>query len=194
MRRISIALAAIAGALGLTAQSAQATPITFIETVNASGMLGADVFSDALVTFTGTADTTDVVGAYQISHLPISVDVAGLGSAAFTDDFLLYANNNGPNIGMGDITTGLALLYVGGPLGGYDLQSNFSLTGISQKNLGASYNTTAGAFSFRTTAETATFQAQLGAVPEPAAWALMISGFGLAGAALRRRRAAFAPA
>lgn len=28
-----------------------------------------------------------------------------------------------------------------------------------------------------------------GAVPEPAAWALMIGGFGLAGAALRRRRA-----
>lgn len=28
-----------------------------------------------------------------------------------------------------------------------------------------------------------------GAVPEPAAWALMISGFGFAGAALRRRRA-----
>jgi hypothetical protein len=26
------------------------------------------------------------------------------------------------------------------------------------------------------------------AVPEPAAWALMIAGFGMAGAALRRRR------
>ena len=31
-----------------------------------------------------------------------------------------------------------------------------------------------------------------GAVPEPATWALMIGGFGLAGSALRRRRAAFA--
>ena len=31
-----------------------------------------------------------------------------------------------------------------------------------------------------------------GAVPEPATWALMIGGFGLAGAALRRRRAAVA--
>ncbi|MGL4541677.1 MAG: PEPxxWA-CTERM sorting domain-containing protein [Polymorphobacter sp.] len=31
-----------------------------------------------------------------------------------------------------------------------------------------------------------------GAVPEPASWALMIAGFGLTGAALRRRRAAFA--
>lgn len=31
-----------------------------------------------------------------------------------------------------------------------------------------------------------------GAVPEPATWALMLSGFGLAGVAMRRRRAAFA--
>ena len=36
--------------------------------------------------------------------------------------------------------------------------------------------------------------ASAGAVPEPAAWALMISGFGLAGAALRRRRGALAQA
>ena len=34
-----------------------------------------------------------------------------------------------------------------------------------------------------------TYDAPSAAVPEPAAWALMISGFGLAGAALRRRRA-----
>jgi hypothetical protein len=33
---------------------------------------------------------------------------------------------------------------------------------------------------------------QLAVVPEPAAWALMILGFGVAGASLRRRRAAFA--
>ena len=32
----------------------------------------------------------------------------------------------------------------------------------------------------------------IAAIPEPTTWALMIGGFGLAGAALRRRRAAFA--
>jgi hypothetical protein len=31
--------------------------------------------------------------------------------------------------------------------------------------------------------------AQQAGVPEPASWALMIGGFGLAGASLRRRRA-----
>lgn len=37
-----------------------------------------------------------------------------------------------------------------------------------------------------------TVVATLGGAPEPAAWALMISGFGLAGVSLRRRRAATA--
>src|SRR5688572_28826003 len=34
--------------------------------------------------------------------------------------------------------------------------------------------------------------ADIGAVPEPATWALMIGGFGMAGAMLRRRRMALA--
>ncbi|THD64539.1 MAG: PEP-CTERM sorting domain-containing protein [Phenylobacterium sp.] len=38
----------------------------------------------------------------------------------------------------------------------------------------------------------ASSDAQAGGVPEPSAWALMIAGFGLTGAALRRRRAAVA--
>ena len=37
--------------------------------------------------------------------------------------------------------------------------------------------------------ETCNLQLGAGGVPEPATWALMISGFGLAGATLRRRRA-----
>ncbi len=42
---------------------------------------------------------------------------------------------------------------------------------------------------------TATFtQTVTGGVPEPASWALMIGGFGMAGAALRRRRTAVAAA
>ena len=37
-----------------------------------------------------------------------------------------------------------------------------------------------------------TFDGKSGGVPEPATWAMMIAGFGLVGATLRRRRAAFA--
>lgn len=45
-----------------------------------------------------------------------------------------------------------------------------------------------------TGASTGTVERLGGAVPEPATWALMIGGFGLAGATLRRRRAAMAAA
>lgn len=36
------------------------------------------------------------------------------------------------------------------------------------------------------------FDTVVAAVPEPASWAMLITGFGLAGSALRRRRAAIA--
>jgi hypothetical protein len=81
-------------------------------------------------------------------------------------------------------------LFVGGFPGGYDLKSDYSLTGRAIVDAGDTYNTAAGTFSFRGVAETATFQAELGGVPEPATWALMIAGYGLAGAALRRRAVA----
>jgi PEP-CTERM motif len=192
MSRIAWRIAGLATAALLAASAAQATPITFTETVTGSGLLGGDSFTNAVVTFTGTADTGDVVGAYQISHLPLSVDVADLGSADFTDDILLFANSVSSDIGFGDTTTGFALLFVGGFPGGYNLQSDFSLTGPAIVNPGQSSGTTAGAFLFSSTAETAVFDAKLSPTPEPAAWALMIAGFGLTGVALRRRRAAIA--
>ncbi len=62
---------------------------------------------------------------------------------------------------------------------GYDFKTDFKLTG--DLNL-------SGAFS--TSGEQNKVDILIGnAVPEPGAWALMIGGFGLAGAALRRRRA-----
>lgn len=192
MSKHALLATALASAALMSAQRAQATPITFTETVIGSGTLDGEVFSDALVTFTGAADTTQVIGHSQISHLPIEVDVAGVGSDTFTDDFLVFANDvANTNIGFGDVTNNLALMYVAGPVNGYDLKSDFSLTGGVIKNLNADYATTGGDFSFSGTAEVATFRAELGsATPEPAAWALMITGFGLTGAMLRRRRGA----
>ncbi|KAB7644826.1 esterase-like activity of phytase family protein [Polymorphobacter fuscus] len=48
-------------------------------------------------------------------------------------------------------------------------------------------------YSFAVTgADAASFSASLFAVPEPSSWAMLIAGFGLTGAAMRRRRAAIA--
>lgn len=190
MRKTFLLLAAGAGALSLAAGAANATPITVTGSVIGTGSLGGDVFTDALVTFKALTDTDDVIGAFQINNIPLDVTVAGLGSAAFTDSMAVVANPNplAQDIGFGDFSNGFALLFVGGFPGGYDLKSNYTLTGNSIFNVGKTYGTTGGDFSFRSTAETATFTATLGAVPEPAAWALMLAGFAGVGVALRRRR------
>ena len=58
-------------------------------------------------------------------------------------------------------------------------QSNNNLYRINAQSPGASFYVTATS-------------SAVAAVPEPASWAMMIGGFGLTGAALRRRRGSFA--
>ena len=190
MRRISIALAAVAGAVGLSATAAQATPITVLGSVVGTGELGGNDFTNALVIFSAVTDTDDVIGSYQINNIPLDVTVTGLGSASFTDSMSVVANANplALDIGFGDFTNGEGLLFIKGFLGGFALDSNYVHHGAPAIDPGISYNTNVGTFSFRSVGESGTFAAKLGGVPEPASWALMIAGFGLAGAALRRQR------
>jgi len=58
--------------------------------------------------------------------------------------------------------------------------SGVGLTGVQSRGLGAllAIDGSPGGFSYAA-----------GAVPEPASWAMLIAGFGLVGAVLRRRRA-----
>ena len=65
-----------------------------------------------------------------------------------------------------------------GPLTSTSITKNFGLVG------------TTGGFLTFTNSSNVQFSGQVGpvaAVPEPATWAMMIAGFGLAGAAMRRR-------
>ena len=57
---------------------------------------------------------------------------------------------------------------------------------------GGTYRGAVDNISFTAGAETKSYNFEVAAVPEPASWALMIGGFGLAGAMVRRRRAALA--
>jgi len=79
---------------------------------------------------------------------------------------------------------------VGDPTGGF---CNFSAIGVAFA--GTAHSIDFGGTANQTGYDNITFGSDRpvgGDVPEPAAWALMITGFGLAGASLRRRRNVFA--
>jgi hypothetical protein len=72
----------------------------------------------------------------------------------------------------------------------FDDSASFSFSGVLPGFGDANNNNALD--SFNATGFSATFSGATGAIPEPGTWALMILGFGGAGAMLRRRRAAFA--
>src|SRR5579862_1176439 len=69
---------------------ASAAPITYTETLTASGTLGGTTFTDALVTVTLTGDTSNVT-AGPVPHTDVlvntgsaTVSVSGIGTGTFT--------------------------------------------------------------------------------------------------------------
>ena len=96
-------------------RSARADSATYTETVTATGTLGGQSFTNALVTLTAMGDTSNVnlAGAPVSAHIPVPVDltIAGLGSTAFTDVTWVVSNTGGGGvIGMTDITTNFAIM------------------------------------------------------------------------------------
>lgn len=86
--------ASVGLALTLVASAAQvdAAPITYEFSGTGSGAIGGTAFTDALVVFTGTADTGDVVTIsfmgstfYAVGLDDLTVTIAGVGTATVTD-------------------------------------------------------------------------------------------------------------
>ncbi|HET6969521.1 MAG TPA: PEPxxWA-CTERM sorting domain-containing protein [Phenylobacterium sp.] len=115
--------------------------------------------------------------------------------ALYTVDFAYSRNAAGaPDPATADVSAGGNVFHVTAPndsglfgYGGHMLwqTGSFSFTGTGHDTvrLAATVQGNGGVFF-----DDVSVRGPAGAVPEPAAWALMIGGFGLAGAALRRRR------
>jgi hypothetical protein len=190
MTRIGVSVAAVL--LALAATPASAAALVFSETTTASGSLGGTAFSNALVTLSGTGDTGGVTnpafGDFFLVGVPVSVSVAGVGKATFTDTFELVSNQNVSAVGLGDASLNAALLFADVANGNYDLTTSFGpVSGPARYNPGAAFGTSAGAFVLDS-ASAVTYRAAVGGVPEPATWAVMLAGFGALGAVLRSRR------
>jgi hypothetical protein len=164
-------------AMAVVENRVTATPITFTETVTASGSLGANDFTNALVTITAIANTNGVrqvpgyAGVLGVNDTSVTITVVGIGTATFTGPVFTFVNTGIGQAGMDSGTIanpGTDILDVNNSaFKTYDLKTSIGpVSGPPNTEAGQSYATTDGNLIFNafTNPPPATFEAQ---VPEP---------------------------
>jgi hypothetical protein len=193
--------------------AASAGPITYTLTSTGTGTLGGVAFTDAVVTVTLVGDTSTVISVGPLLANPgtATVNVAGLGTATFTDFIGIVSTFNDLSQFGGqsavfffdvsnpsDLTSGTGILGQTGPeFFGYDLRTPFG----SDTGLGGPWSGSHNTPHFPTTVgdmtwavgqalelRTSTFTAVV-ATPEPGTLLLLGTGFvALVGGRCGRRR------
>jgi choice-of-anchor C domain-containing protein len=209
VRRFLLPAAALAAFFALPAQAATITNGGFENGTSPGGgfltVPGGN--TTAISGWTVGGASVDYIGGYwQPQEGNRSVDLAGSGIGSIAQDILTAAGQRyrvtfwvarNPDSGI-DPRTGF--VDVGGPTTQYSF-TNAPSTRANMKWQQKTYDFVASGASttLRFSADPATSQANfglaldnvsIGAVPEPATWAMMIMGFGLIGGALRSRKAA----
>ena len=156
------------GVIGLSGSSpyARTAGDNFSETFSGTGLASVTDFSDSFFirNFIGSADAV------------VRVSINDVSIGAFTAVHCNFCGSDQP------LSFNASFAAIAPVLGHYNL--NYTLT-----------NTIAdgdGSISFFTNNEGFLGGSNVSAAPEPISWAMMLTGFGLAGVALRRRRVAFA--
>jgi hypothetical protein len=200
MRAVTVAAAALA--LAAIAGSAQATIYHF--EANLSGAnevppnaspgtgLGVFIFDDVLHTMMVDVDFAGLLGTTTAAHVHAPTAVPGTGNTMVATELPLFTGfPTGVTAGTYHHVFDMTLLssynpaFVAGPGGGTTAGAEAALiqAGLHDRaylNIHSSF------------APGGEIRGFLTAAPEPATWALMLAGFGLAGGALRLRRRPYA--
>ncbi|MAE95037.1 MAG: hypothetical protein CL910_10285 [Deltaproteobacteria bacterium] len=173
----AVLLAAVA--FGLSSP-ALAVPITVQVDAIASGTFGGTSFTDAAVTFVATGDTDDIDDfgtAHRIINLSMSLTVAGLGSAVFTNATHSIVNHGTDRAGLADIDDNAGLMFVDDPIfDTYALDTSVGpIVGPVTFSTGFDFDTSGGPFEILgVLGGTATFTAT---VPEPGTLVILLGAF-----------------
>ena len=183
------ALAAIA--IGM-ASSAMAATITYTLTGTGSATIGTAIQTGAF-TATGIGDTSNLGFPFNANTPTVTLSsfTVAFGSNVYTaTGAMRFFSNQGNGIaGFNDVQVADVLDFQNAAFTSYNAVSNIGplpVTFFFTNTIA----TTAGALNFTSNPTSLVFRAVTGAVPavpEPASWAMMIAGFGLAGLGLRRR-------
>ena len=155
--------------VALFAGRASAVPITYTETVESPGSLGAEDFAPTLITYTVTADSSGVVEieSGEFANFDITsatIDIAGVATVSVLDSYAVLVEQ-GFAAGMLNDYGETGMLTVSDAFDSYDLTTSIGPV-VGNTYLNSPLDTTGGEFSFIDPAATTTFQATT-AVPEP---------------------------
>jgi hypothetical protein len=182
----------------------QAGQITYSDQVTASGTLGSNAFTNAIVTLMMVGDTANVkcaqLGSCVNNVGPVMVNVADIGTATFTDVTVAFCDLPNPKPRCGFVGTSSGVLHsildtYNGVFASYDFVSPIGpVSGSSLTNSAFTYTTTLGGFNISSAAGTSTFTATT--APEPESLTLFAVGAMALGAwrfAKARRRSSSFP-
>ena len=163
----------------ITAGSALASTIEYTFLGTGSGTVGTFSFSNVPITIEVLGNTLGVVNkgpGVFINPGVTSLFIPGVGDVTVTDSTQMFSNT-GSGIGIGDVTTNLAMFYLS-PSGGYNLGTDYGPLFNASPGAASQFNnipTTDGTLDVSVW-ENVTFTATV--TPEPSTVALMLLGLG----------------
>jgi hypothetical protein len=180
------ALLACAGVLSIAA--GQAAAATYVVTGVGSGSANGTAFSNKSFTFTLTGTPTSSTSVDPLTSAMVAI--AGVGTFTFHIDTRLRESGSTIYFSKGSGGADLFSVFFTSPINlttnNAGAQSLFASTTNAFTNIAVNNN---GTLTFGSIDQVSFSASQAAPVPEPAAWLMLVGGFGAMGAALRRRPA-----